>query len=86
MRPRGHQEMTIIIRKAIEDHDAGRRSQGDEIATIVLLGVLAYRFQSQDLVLITVGAVMLGALALPLIEHTWLRNWPRYATLQNPDG
>ena len=52
-------------------------------ATIVLLGALAYRFQSHELVLFTVGAVMLGALALPLLEQTWLRNWPRYATVQS---
>jgi hypothetical protein len=48
---------------------------------IVALGAFAYWFQSGGLVLLTVGAVMGGALALPLVEHTYLRSWPRYASI-----
>lgn len=51
--------------------------------TIVVLGALAYRFQSHGLALALFGAVMLGALALPLLEQTYLRKWPRYATVQS---
>jgi hypothetical protein len=30
---------------------------------------------------------MLGSLALPLLEHTYLRTWPRYASrVQGPKG
>jgi divalent metal cation (Fe/Co/Zn/Cd) transporter len=47
-------------------------------ATIVALGLLAYGFQSQDLVVAAVIAAMAGALAFPVLEHTYLRNWPRY--------
>ena len=54
-------------------------------AAIVALAVLAYRFQSKDLVLLALGAAMAGAAALPLIEHTYLRTWPRYlAAIPDP--
>lgn len=52
---------------------------------IVVVGALAYWFQSQDLMLITLGAAMAGVLALPLLERTCLRAWPRYSTtVKNP--
>jgi hypothetical protein len=47
--------------------------------TIVVLAAFAYWFQSQGLVIAALGAAMLGALALPLLENTYLRTWPRYA-------
>ena len=47
--------------------------------TIVVLAGFAYWFQSQGLVITALGAAMLGALALPLLEKTYLRHWPRYA-------
>ena len=47
--------------------------------TIVALAAFAYLFQSQSLVITALGAAMLGALALPLLEQTYLRTWPRYA-------
>jgi hypothetical protein len=50
--------------------------------TIVVLGASAWWFQSDRLALALFGAVMLGALALPLLERTYLRKWPRYASLQ----
>lgn len=47
-------------------------------AVIVVLAVFAYWFQSRNLVIVAVGAAMTGAAALPLLEHTYLRTWPRY--------
>ena len=49
--------------------------------TFVVLAALAYWLQSQRLMLLTFGAAMVGALALPLLEHTCLRTWPRYAAI-----
>ena len=55
-------------------------------AVIVVLAVFAYWFQSRGLVLVAVGAAMVGAATLPLLERIYLRTWPRYASivLQNP--
>ena len=52
--------------------------------TIVVLGAFAYWLQSHGLALALFGALMLGALALPLLEQTWLRTWPRYAMVRDP--
>ncbi|MSQ49433.1 MAG: hypothetical protein EXR30_03485 [Betaproteobacteria bacterium] len=53
--------------------------------TVVALAVFAYWFQSQGLVITALGAAMAGALALPLLERTYLRSWPRYASrVQSP--
>jgi DNA-directed RNA polymerase subunit RPC12/RpoP len=46
-----------------------------------VLAALAYLLQSHGLMLLAFGAAMLGALALPLLERTWLRAWPRYASI-----
>lgn len=48
---------------------------------IILLAALAYWLQSSGLVLVAFGAAMLGAAALPLLEQTWLRTWPRYVPM-----
>jgi hypothetical protein len=54
--------------------------------SIVALAAFAYLFQSQGLILTALGAAALGALALPLLEQTYLRSWPRYAsTVQSPN-
>ena len=54
-------------------------------AVIVVLAVFAYWFQSRGLVLVAVGAAMVGAAALPLLERIYLRTWPRYASnVQSP--
>lgn len=50
-------------------------------AALLILAVLAYWLQSRDLVVVVVLTAMLGAAALPLLEHTYLRSWPRYARL-----
>ena len=47
--------------------------------TFVVLAAFAYWLQSQDVMLFALGAAMVGALALPLLEHTYLRSWPRYS-------
>jgi len=49
--------------------------------TFVVLAALAYALHSQGLALIAFGAAMAGALALPLLERTFLRSWPRYARM-----
>lgn len=51
--------------------------------TIVVLSAFAYWFQSQGLVIGALGAAMLGALALPLLEQTYLRHWPRYTAIEH---
>lgn len=52
--------------------------------TIAVLAGFAYWFQSQGLVITALGAAMLGALALPLLENTYLRHWPRYSPEDSP--
>lgn len=47
----------------------------------VVLAALAYWLQNQHLTLFAFGAAMAGALALPLLEWTYLRTWPRYAPI-----
>jgi DNA-directed RNA polymerase subunit RPC12/RpoP len=49
-------------------------------AAMVVLGVLAYRHQSGGFALLAFAAAMLGALAVPLLERTYLRSWPRYVS------
>jgi DNA-directed RNA polymerase subunit RPC12/RpoP len=45
---------------------------------IAVLGLLAWWTQSHGLALATFGAAMLGSVVLPLLERTYLREWPRY--------
>lgn len=45
---------------------------------IVVLAAFAYWLQSKGMVLVAVGAATAGAAAMPVLERTWLRNWPRY--------
>lgn len=47
--------------------------------TFVVLVALAYWLQSQLLMLLALGTAMVSAGALPLLEHPYLRNWPRHA-------
>jgi DNA-directed RNA polymerase subunit RPC12/RpoP len=46
--------------------------------TAVALAALAYWSQNQGLVIAAAGAALLGSLALPVLEKTFLRAWPRY--------
>ncbi len=46
---------------------------------IVGFATFAWWLQSRGLVLAMFGAIMAGALLLPLLERAWLRDWPRYA-------
>ncbi len=50
--------------------------------TFLVLAAFAYWLQSQRLMVLTLGAAMVGAAALPLLERTYLRNWPRYAAIE----
>ena len=53
---------------------------------IAVMGALAYWFQSQALMLVALGAAMAGIAALPLLERTYLRSWPRFtAVVRNPE-
>ena len=45
---------------------------------VVVTGVLAWALQSQALTLLLFGVAMAGAAAVPLVENTWLKRWPRY--------
>ena len=57
-----------------------------DFAAIIVLAAFAYWFQSRGMVLVAVGAALVGASALPLLERTYLRTWPRYATtVQSPN-
>jgi DNA-directed RNA polymerase subunit RPC12/RpoP len=47
----------------------------------VVLAALAYWLQSHGLMLLAFGTAMASALAMPLLERTWLRAWPRYASI-----
>ncbi len=48
------------------------------VGTVVALAAAAYWLQSQVLALAAFGAAMVAALVLPLLEQTYLRNWPRF--------
>ena len=47
----------------------------------VALAATAYLLQSQALALVAFGSAMIGAAGLPMLERTYLRDWPRYARL-----
>ena len=50
------------------------------VAAFVAAAALAYRLQSQALLLAVIAITMSGAAAMVLLERTWLRDWPRYAS------
>jgi len=47
-------------------------------AAFLVLAVLAYRLQSQGLLLIALCGAVAGVAALQVFERTVLRSWPRY--------
>jgi hypothetical protein len=47
-------------------------------ATFLVLAILAYRLQSQDLLLTALAAAAAGWSAVQVLERTILRGWPRY--------
>lgn len=47
-------------------------------AAIALFIAGAYWLHSKELAIIAFALAMLGALALPVLERTWLRTWPRF--------
>ena len=52
-------------------------------SVFLALGLWAYWTKSHELLLAAFGAAMLGSLALPALERTYLRSWPRYASLKS---
>ena len=55
--------------------------------TVIVLAAFGYWLQSHGLVLFALGAAMVGALAWALLEQTYLRSWPRYASsVQSPSA
>lgn len=53
-------------------------------ALFLVLAAFAYWSQNQGLLLFAFGAAMVSGLVLPLLDKTYLRTWPRYATLIQP--
>lgn len=53
---------------------------------VVALGAFAYWSQNEQLVLWMLGAALLAGLAVPLLERTVLRDWPRYARIGQSEG
>jgi len=51
-------------------------------SAIVLLAILAYKIQSRELALAAVFVALAGSAALPLLERTYLRSWPRYVAAE----
>jgi len=49
-------------------------------AAVLALAVLSYAARSQVLLLVALAAGMATAGATALLEHAWLRAWPRYVT------
>lgn len=47
----------------------------------LILAALAYLLKHQALAVAAFGVAMLGAVALPILERTVLRNWARYARI-----
>ena len=52
---------------------------------VVVVGMLAYALQSHALALLLFGVLMAGALAVPLLENTWLKRWPRYVPARDAE-
>lgn len=87
----------VVVRMQIECSSCNSRIQHNfhpaevfvvvsGFGTFVVLAAFAYWLQSQHLMLFAFGAAMVSALALPLLERTYLRSWPRYtSTVQSPD-
>lgn len=48
-------------------------------AAVAVFIAAAYWLHSKTLAIIAFGAAMLGALTLPVLERTWLKDWPRFA-------
>lgn len=47
-------------------------------AAFIVLAASAYRFRSQELMLLGLGVAALGAIALTWIDRVYLKDWPRY--------
>jgi hypothetical protein len=65
-------------------HDAEFAVVLVSFGAVVAVGLPAYWLQSHALALLLFGVAMAGAAALPLLENTWLRRWPRYVPAGKP--
>lgn len=54
--------------------------------TIVVLAVLAYWLHSQALALALIAFAFAAGIASHVAERTYLRSWPRYATMESKPG
>jgi DNA-directed RNA polymerase subunit RPC12/RpoP len=83
----------IVARMEIDCSHCGRKIRlnvhlAEEITVLagfgsfVALATVAYSTQSQALGLAAFAVAMLTALALPLLEKTYLRAWPRYSATE----
>jgi len=52
------------------------------IAALGVLALLAYRYQSRELVAAAILVTFVGTAALPFIERVCLRSWPRYVAAE----
>lgn len=50
------------------------------------LAALGYLLHGNALIVLALVAGMAGPMALPVIERTWLRDWPRYAPVAAKTG
>ena len=82
----------IVVRMEIECSNCNSRIQHNfhraevfvvvsGFGTFAALAAFAYWLQSQRLMVFAFGVAMASALALPLLERTYLRTWPRYAPI-----
>lgn len=56
------------------------------VAAFVAAAALAFRLQSQALLLAVIAITLTGAVAMFLLERSWLRDWPRYASAPSRTG
>ncbi len=47
-------------------------------AAVAVFIACSYWLHGKVLAIIAFGAAMLGSLMLPVLERTWLRDWPRF--------
>jgi len=75
-----------MARIQLNVHRAEMAIELSGIAAFVLLAALAYRVQSQGLLLAALAVALAGAASLRLLERTRLRDWPRYASVAPRSG
>lgn len=56
------------------------------LVAFVALALLAYRLQSEEVMLLALAAGVTGAAAAPVLGRTRLRDWPRYVAVTKKQG